>query len=300
MCIKANSSEFCVGIITWMHTFSPAKMWINGLKILNKPLLHLHTQFNRDIPWNSIDMNFMNLNQSTHGDREHGFIGARLRLPWKIIAGHWGSPDIQQRIEIWMRAAIGLFESGRLNVARFGDNMREVAVTEGDKVEAEIKFGWDVNSYGMGDFVALVNEVTVHEAQTLLEEYSQTYTLATDRLDSVLEQEKNEIALKRFMNSGNYEKNTGLVIVETFKSLDPSRMPAVLIHLHGPFIWGGDVLRSVENSYILENVALLAYKTACIRNMNGTNIDQMQEPLLRKHFDRKHGPNAYYGQTAGI
>ena len=204
MCIEANSSEVCVGIITWMHTFSPSKMWINGLKILNKPLLHLHTQFNRDIPWDSIDMDFMNLNQSAHGDREHGFIGARLRLPRKVVAGHWESQDTKRRIEIWMRAAIGVLESGRLNVARLGDNMREVAVTEGDKVEAEIKFGWSINGYGIGDFAALVNEVTLQEAQALLKEYGEIYTIATDKLDNVIEQAKYEIALKRFMESGNF------------------------------------------------------------------------------------------------
>jgi L-arabinose isomerase len=204
MCVEANSSEDCVGIITWMHTFSPSKMWINGLKILNKPLLHLHTQFNRDIPWDGIDMDFMNLNQSAHGDREHGFIGARLRLPRKVIAGYWKSQDTKNRIEIWMRAAIGVFESGKLNVARLGDNMREVAVTEGDKVEAEIKFGWSVNGYGIGDFVEVVNEVTTQEAEALLKEYDSTYTIATDQISNVLEQAKYEIALKRFMEKGNF------------------------------------------------------------------------------------------------
>lgn len=204
MCAEANSSDVCVGMITWMHTFSPSKMWINGLKILNKPMLHLHTQFNRDIPWDSIDMDFMNLNQSAHGDREHGFIGARLRLPRKVIAGYWKSQDAINKIEIWMRAAIGMFESGRLNVARLGDNMRNVAVTEGDKVEAEIKFGWSVNGYGIGDFVELVNQVTDNEAKTLLNEYRQTYTIATDKLDNVLEQAKYEIALKSFMEKGNF------------------------------------------------------------------------------------------------
>ena len=204
MCIEANSDENCAGVITWMHTFSPSKMWINGLKILNKPLLHLHTQFNRDIPWNSIDMDFMNLNQSAHGDREYGFIGARLRLPRKIVAGHWKEPDTIHRIEVWMRASIGIAVSRTLKVVRLGDNMREVAVTEGDKVEAEIKFGWAVNGYGIGDFVDMVTQVTTKEAKELLEEYRCNYTFATDNVESVLEQAKYEIALKRFLKSGGF------------------------------------------------------------------------------------------------
>jgi L-arabinose isomerase len=141
LCIEANSDSNCIGLITWCHTFSPSKMWINGLKILNKPTLHLHTQYNRDLPWNEIDMDFMNLNQSAHGDREHGFIMTRLRLERKVVVGHWQEDDVQERIGIWTRAAAAWYDMQIMKIARFGDNMREVAVTEGDKVEAQIKFG---------------------------------------------------------------------------------------------------------------------------------------------------------------
>ena len=144
LCVSANADENCAGIITWMHTFSPAKMWIAGLRELSKPLLHLHTQFNRDIPWDTIDMDFMNLNQSAHGDREYGFIGARMGVARKVVVGFWQDEQVQDRIARWMRTAVAYTEGRSLKVARFGDNMREVAVTEGDKVEAQIQFGWSV------------------------------------------------------------------------------------------------------------------------------------------------------------
>ncbi len=210
LCMEANSDESCAGIITWMHTFSPAKMWIAGLSILQKPLLHLHTQFNRDIPWSSIDMDFMNLNQSAHGDREYGFIGSRLRLARKVVAGHWEDTEVRRRIGVWMRAAYGSAESRVLKVARFGDNMREVAVTEGDKVEAQIKFGWSVNGYGIGELAKLVNEVSDSEADKLLQEYSEKYILASEAVpegaarDAVRVQAKIELALKGFLQEGGF------------------------------------------------------------------------------------------------
>src|SRR5688572_10131036 len=144
LCQEANTTRNCIGLVAWMHTFSPAKMWIGGLKILHKPLLHLHTQFNRDIPWKHIDMDFMNLNQSAHGDREFGFIMSRMRLSRKVVVGHWQDKDVQSRLNIWMRAAAGWHDWQRAKFCRFGDNMRQVAVTEGDKVEAEIKLGYSV------------------------------------------------------------------------------------------------------------------------------------------------------------
>ena len=145
---EANAAESCVGVILWMHTFSPAKMWIAGLTALQKPYLHLHTQFNRDLPWDAIDMDFMNLNQAAHGDREFGFICTRLRQERKVVVGHWGDPEVQERIGAWARAAGGWAETQRMKVARFGDNMREVAVTEGNKVSAQRQFGYSVNGYG--------------------------------------------------------------------------------------------------------------------------------------------------------
>ena len=210
ICEEANRNENCAGIITWMHTFSPSKMWIAGLSILRKPLLHLHTQFNRDIPWDGIDMDFMNLNQSAHGDREHGFIGARMRLARKVVVGYWEDGEVRRRISAWMRAAIGYSESKSLKVARFGDNMREVAVTEGDKVEAQIKLGWSVNGYGVGDLVELVNEVTDAQADALLQEYDELYDIALEARtegkarDSIRVQARIELAMKAFMKAGGF------------------------------------------------------------------------------------------------
>ena len=171
LCIDANAARSCIGLITWCHTFSPSKMWINGLKLLNKPVLHLHTQYNRDLPWNEIDMDFMNLNQSAHGDREHGFIMTRMRINRKVVVGHWKEKEVQERIGIWTRAAVEWDDIQHARIARFGDNMREVAVTEGDKVEAQIKFGLSVNGYGVGDLVKIVNEVTEAEIDKLVKQY---------------------------------------------------------------------------------------------------------------------------------
>ena len=160
LCLEANSTASCIGLITWMHTFSPAKMWIAGLSLLKKPFAHLHTQYNREIPWAEIDMDFMNLNQAAHGDREFGFIGSRLRLERKVVVGHWQDEAVQASLGVWARAAAAWADWQGAKVARFGDNMREVAVTEGDKVEAQIKLGYSVYGYGVGDLVKAVNEAT--------------------------------------------------------------------------------------------------------------------------------------------
>ena len=167
VCLEANTATNCIGIIAWMHTFSPAKMWIGGLKILQKPLCHLHTQFNRDIPWNDIDMDFMNLNQSAHGDREFGFIMSRMRLRRKVVVGHWQDANVAERINVWARAAAGWYDWQGAKFVRFGDNMRQVAVTEGDKVEAEMQFGYSVNTYGVGDLVKIINEISDAEIDKL-------------------------------------------------------------------------------------------------------------------------------------
>jgi len=200
----ANADENCAGIITWMHTFSPSKMWIRGLTKLQKPLLHINTQFNRGIPWDSIDMDFMNLNQSAHGDREHGFITARLRLPRTVLAGHWEDLRLRKRIGDWMRAAVGVYESRRLRVLRISDNMREVAVTEGDKVEAHIKFGWQVDHYGVGDIIQLVEAVTPDEIAAQMKEYSENYEFAAEDIPSIEYQARIEIALQKFMKAGGF------------------------------------------------------------------------------------------------
>jgi len=214
LCLDANSDDACAGIITWMHTFSPSKMWINGLSILKKPMLHLHTQFNRDIPWDTIDMDFMNLNQSAHGDREHGFIGARMRLPRKVISGHWEDTQVRLRIARWMRTVTAISESKKLKIARFGDNMREVAVTEGDKVEAQIKFGWSVNGYGVGDIADRINGAPQTEVKRLLEEYEALYEIdpavlsSGDSLESIKYQAQIELGIKAFLAEGGFSAFT--------------------------------------------------------------------------------------------
>ncbi|MBS4223264.1 L-arabinose isomerase [Lederbergia citrea] len=208
--LEANADENCAGVITWMHTFSPAKMWIAGLKALTKPLLHLHTQYNRDIPWDSIDMDFMNLNQSAHGDREYGFIGSRMNVTRKVVVGHWGNEEVLERIGGWMRTAVAFNESQNLKVARFGDNMRQVAVTEGDKVEAQIQLGWTVNGYGVGDLVQRMNDISEQEVDQLMVEYEDKYDIVEEGRsegavrDSIRYQAKIELGLRAFLEEGGY------------------------------------------------------------------------------------------------
>jgi len=208
---EANVSENCIGVITWMHTFSPAKMWINGLKILHKPLLHFHTQFNRDIPWSTIDMNFMNLNQSAHGDREFGFIMTRMRMNRKVVVGHWQDNESLSKINSWMRAAAGWHDWQGAKFVRFGDNMRFVAVTEGDKVEAELKFGYTVNTYGVGDLVEVINKVSDKEIDELIAVYEEEYTLVDSlqiggsQHQSLREAARIEIGIESFLEKGKFK-----------------------------------------------------------------------------------------------
>ena len=216
LCREANTDLNCIGLILWMHTFSPAKMWIAGLSLLSKPFLHLHTQYNQALPYSTIDMDFMNLNQAAHGDREFGFITARLRLARKVVVGFWQDPETLAEIAAWTRAAAGWHESQHLKVARFGDNMREVAVTEGDKVEAEIKFGYSVNGYGTGDLVARMNQFTDAEVATLVEEYRERYSIAAahDRPDSLTHAARIELGLRAFLTEGGFGAFT-----DTFQDL---------------------------------------------------------------------------------
>ncbi|MDO3627180.1 L-arabinose isomerase [Mucilaginibacter sp. BT774] len=208
---QANAAENCIGIITWMHTFSPAKMWIRGLSILQKPMLHLHTQFNRDIPWSSIDMDFMNLNQSAHGDREFGFIVSRMRKNRKVVVGHWHDSEVVAQIDAWARAAAGWHDWQGAKFVRFGDNMRFVAVTDGDKVEAELKFGFSVNTHGVGDLVAVINDVTEAEVDALTAEYEASYNMDAplrkggEKYSSVYEAAKIEIGLRKFLEKGGFK-----------------------------------------------------------------------------------------------
>jgi L-arabinose isomerase len=231
LCSEANADDTCAGLLTWMHTFSPAKMWIAGLSELRKPLLHLHTQFNRDIPWDSIDMDFMNLNQSAHGDREYGFIGARMGISRKIVAGHWADPDLRRRVGGWMRTAVAFTDGRQLKVARFGDNMRQVAVTEGDKVEAQIQFGWTVNGFGVGDLVQRMNAVSDAEVARLFAEYAELYEMADEARsagpvkESILVQARIELGLKMFLQEGGYSAFT-----TTFEDLHGmSQLPGLAV-----------------------------------------------------------------------
>ena len=198
---EANYDDSCAGIITWCHTFSPSKMWINGLAALQKPWCHFATQYNKEIPNEEIDMDFMNLNQAAHGDREHGFIGARLRAPRKVIAGYWKNPDVLKRIGDWMKAAVGVSVSKSMKVMRFGDNMREVAVTEGDKVEVQTKLGWQVNTWAVGDLVKVMHEVTDAEIDALMQTYKASYDIATDNIDAIRYQAREEIAMKKMLDA---------------------------------------------------------------------------------------------------
>ena len=197
---EANYDDTCAGIITWCHTFSPSKMWINGLVNLQKPYCHLATQYNLGIPNDEIDMDFMNLNQAAHGDREHGFIAARLRMPRKVIAGYWKDETVQKRLGDWMKAAIGFAFSKDLKVMRFGDNMREVAVTEGDKVEVQIKLGWQVNTWPVGKLVETMDAVTEAQIDEMMAVYAEEYDIATDDIETVRYQAREEIAIKKMMD----------------------------------------------------------------------------------------------------
>ncbi|WP_410015045.1 L-arabinose isomerase [Sodalis sp. C49] len=223
LCREANYDTHCIGLLTWLHTFSPAKMWIGGLSILNKPLLQFHTQYNAQIPWETMDMDFMNLNQTAHGGREFGFIGARMHLNHQVVVGHWQDKQAHLTIAKWMRAAAAKQESQQLIVARFGDNMREVAVTEGNKVGAQIQFGYSVTAYGLGDLVSVVNEVSKGDIDTLVAEYEASYIL-TDKIkvngekrENLLDAARIELGLKRFLEqvgakafTSNFENLHGL------------------------------------------------------------------------------------------
>ncbi len=220
ICQQANNQDNCVGIIGWMHTFSPAKMWIAGLTQLTKPLLQFHTQLNKNIPWNEIDMDYMNLHQTAHGDREFGFIVSRLRKARTIVVGHWQSEEVKAKLDRWMRVCATIYDQKHLKVARLGDNMRQVAVTEGDKVEAQIKFGYSVNGYGVYQLVNTIEQVTDEEINALVKEYEQEYQLVDslkengEKRTALLDSAKIEIGLKRFLDKGGFKAFT-----DTFENL---------------------------------------------------------------------------------
>lgn len=231
LCLAANNTPDCIGLVVWMHTFSPAKMWIRGLNSLNKPLCHLHTQFNAEIPWESIDMDFMNLNQAAHGDREFGFIMSRMRKKRKIIVGHWKSPRVQQQLNAWSRVALGWAELQQLKVARIGDNMRQVAVTEGNKVSAELRFGFSVNGYSVDELMAHRDAATEAALKQLIDEYEASYTLTPSLLaggaqrESLLEAARIELTLKSFLDGGGFGAFT-----DTFENLgDLKQLPGIAV-----------------------------------------------------------------------
>jgi L-arabinose isomerase len=214
LCREANNDPRCAGLVTWMHTFSPARMWIAGLSALQKPFMQLHTQFNVEVPWASMDMNFMNLNQTAHGGREYGYIGARLRKAHAVVAGHWQDGRVQQRLGDWMRVAAAVHDSRQLKVARFGDNMREVAVTEGDKVEAQIRFGYAVNGWALGELAAAVDGVADGAVNALLDEYEGRYTLAPEvreggaKRAGLRDAARIELGMKQFLDAGGFKAFT--------------------------------------------------------------------------------------------
>ena len=228
---EANANNNCIGIVAWMHTFSPAKMWIRGLTILNKPLCHLHTQFNAEIPWSTINMDFMNLNQSAHGDREFGFIMSRMRKKRKIVVGHWQEESVQKKLGVWSRVVLGWDELQHLKVARIGDNMREVAVTEGDKVEAQIRFGFSVNGFDSSDVVKQIKKVSESDLNKLLQVYESSYNLTASLLEggaqrhSLVDAARIELGLRAFLEEGGFKAFT-----DTFENLgELKQLPGIAV-----------------------------------------------------------------------
>lgn len=231
VCLDANNTPDCIGLILWMHTFSPAKMWSTGLAALTKPFLHLHTQFNRDLPWETIDMDFMNLNQSAHGDREFGYIASRMRLNRQVVVGHWAAQDTQQEIGAWERVAAAWSDSQGMRVARLGDNMRQVAVTEGDKVSAQLQFGYAVNGYGVGDLVALIDQASNADVDCILSDYEKSYTIAEtlqrggSQYEALRDAARIEVGLRHFLEQGKFKAFT-----DTFEDLHGlKQLPGVAV-----------------------------------------------------------------------
>ncbi|MDD4788199.1 MAG: L-arabinose isomerase, partial [Pirellulales bacterium] len=231
LCLEATATGRCIGMVAWMHTFSPARMWIAGLEALQKPLCHLHTQFNRDIPWSTIDMEFMNLNQSAHGDREFGFICARMRRERKVIVGHWREPEVAGELAVWTRAAAAWADAQGAKIARFGDNMREVAVTEGDKVEAQLRLGCAVNGYPVGDLAVSIHSVAEAEIDQLVGEYDERYEVAPElrpagnRRAELREAARVELGLRAFLQQGGFKGFT-----DTFENLHGMRqLPGIAV-----------------------------------------------------------------------
>lgn len=288
---EANSDENCAGVITWMHTFSPAKSWILGLQEFRKPLLHLHTQFNEEIPYSSIDMDFMNTNQSAHGDREYGHIVSRMGIERKVVVGYWDDKDVQKRIADWMRTAIGVIESSHIRILRVGDNMRNVAVTEGDKVEAQIKFGWEIDAYNITDIAEYVQAVSQSDIDTLVEEYYSKYDILLEGRDPaefkkhVAVQAGIEIGFERFLEEKNYQ-----AIVTNFEMLSGlQQLPGLAIQrlMEKGYGFGGE-----GDWKTAAMVRLMKIMTQGIKNAKGTsfmedytyNLVKGKEGILQAHM----------------
>lgn len=273
LCIRANSAPNCAGLVLWMHTFSPSKMWIGGLTLLHKPFLHLHTQFNRDLPWSTIDMDFMNLNQAAHGDREAGYIHTRLRLGRKVVGGHWSDPEVQERVATWMRVTRGWHDWQGARFARFDDNMREVAVTEGDKVSAEIKFGFSVNGYGIGDLVEYIKKVSDKEVSQLCAAYAEQYNVAEElrsgspRHESLRDGARIELGLRGFLEDGNFKGfTTNFQVLHGMKQLPGLAVQRLMADGYG-FAGEGD----------WKTAALLRAVKAMVADLNGGRTAFMED-----------------------
>jgi L-arabinose isomerase len=281
VCREASADDECVGVITWMHTFSPAKMWIKGLQLLTKPLLHLHTQANERLPYDTIDMDFMNLNQSAHGDREYGFITARLGIPREVVVGYYKHDDVIANIRRFAEVAGAIAFSKNLKVAMFGSNMREVAVTDGDRVESQIRYGWEVNYHGVGDFVTYIGKVTEQEVDAKIAEYKAAYEVNTDNVYSVREQAKYEIALERFLAKGEFGAFT-----DTFQDLhNLKQLPGLAIQR----IMAKGIGFSAEGDYKTAALNAVLYQMAKHRKgatgfMEDYTYDFVDELVLGAHM----------------
>lgn len=289
VCQAANNEENCIGLIAWMHTFSPAKMWIAGLSQLHKPLVQFHTQFNQHIPWNDIDMDYMNLHQTAHGDREFGFLVSRLRKPRTIIVGHWQSDSVRWKFERWMRVCAAIYDQKHLKIARFGDNMRQVAVTEGDKVEAQIKFGYSVNGYGVYELVNSINAVSDADAEALIKEYEADYQLVEslqktgEKRTALLDSARIELGLKTFLEKGGFNAFT-----DTFENLNGMKqlpgLPVQRLMAQG-YGFGGE--GDWKTAALVRAVKVMGYglpKGSSFMEDYTYNLDENNELVLGAHM----------------
>ncbi|VEG72288.1 L-arabinose isomerase [[Pasteurella] aerogenes] len=289
LCQAANNTDACIGVMAWMHTFSPAKMWIAGLSQLTKPLLQFHTQFYPTIPWNEIDMNYMNLHQTAHGDREFGFITARLRKPKTVLVGHWQSAEVKQKLDRWMRVITAIYDQKHLKIARFGDNMREVAVTEGDKVEAQIKFGYSVNGYGVYQLVECINQVSEQDAQQLVAEYEQCYQLVDclkengEKRTALLDSAKIELGLKTFLEKGGFHAFT-----DTFENLNGlKQLPGLAVQRLMQQGYGFGAEGDWKTAALVRALKVMSYgltKGTSFMEDYTYNLDKQNELVLGAHM----------------